>query len=313
MNVNRLKYFIELCRVRSFSRAAENLTISQPGLSLQIQKLEEEFGHCLVDRNSKPLGITEEGELFLGKAIKITQLVDDLHKLSLEIDDAIAGQIRIGIIPTLSPYLIPMVMEQVSKVYPKLKVEVVELITEDILDQLNFNELDAGIISTPIQSAAVSTIPLFYEKFYLYVSENHSLYEQDRIKQQEVPNDELWYLTEGNCFQNQMNSVCPIPSFDMVNSNFRYISSSIESLKRMVEAKGGITFIPELATLNVSSEYEDLIKSFEAPEPHREISLIFLKNRGMKKLVNAFMEMVLEAIPKRMKEKPGNLPLDTKL
>ncbi len=313
MNINQLKYFVELYRVRNFSKAAENLSISQPALSLQIQKVEEEFGYFLVERNRKPLGITAEGELFFEKAVQVIQMMNDFEQLSFELEEEIKGEIRIGIIPTLSPYLTPLIINPAKKRFPDLKIEIVELVTETILTKLKFNELDAGIISTPVKAANFGFTPLFYEQFFLYVAESHPLYKQSRIKRHEIATDELWYLTEGNCFQNQINSVCAIPSFESVSSSFRYVSSSIESLKRIVESQGGITFIPELATLNVSSEYEDLIKPFEDPIPTREISLVYLKNTGLKKLVRAFMEVILGTIPKRMKERPAFPSLDTRL
>jgi|AutmiccommuBRH23_1029490.scaffolds.fasta_scaffold00570_6 LysR family hydrogen peroxide-inducible transcriptional activator len=313
MNINQLKYFVELYRVRNFSKAAENLSISQPALSLQIQKLEEEFGFVVVERSTKPLGITVEGERFFEKAVQIIQLMNEFEQLSFELDEEIKGQIRVGIIPTLSPYLTPLFLTPVKQRFPDLKIEIVELVTETILTKLKFNELDAGIISTPVKAAGFGFTPLFYEQFFLYVAESHPLYQQSRISPNEIPTDELWYLTEGNCFQNQINSVCAIPSFESVNSNFRYVSSSIESLKRIVESQGGMTFIPELATLNVPSEFEDLIKPFEDPVPTREISFVYLKSSGLKKLVRALMEVILDTIPKRMKEQPLLNPLDTKL
>ncbi|KOH44678.1 hydrogen peroxide-inducible genes activator [Sunxiuqinia dokdonensis] len=313
MNINQLKYFVELYRVRNFSKAAENLSISQPALSLQIQKLEEEFGFVVVERSTKPLGITVEGERFFEKAVQIIQLMNEFEQLSFELDEEIKGQIRVGVIPTLSPYLTPLFLTPVKQRFPDLKIEIVELVTETILTKLKFNELDAGIISTPVKAAGFGFTPLFYEQFFLYVAESHPLYQQSRISPNEIPTDELWYLTEGNCFQNQINSVCAIPSFESVNSNFRYVSSSIESLKRIVESQGGMTFIPELATLNVPSEFEDLIKPFEDPVPTREISFVYLKSSGLKKLVRALMEVILDTIPKRMKEQPFFNPLDTKL
>ena len=187
------------------------------------------------------------------------------------------------------------------------------MLTEDILVQLAYNKLDAGILSTPVKSKNVAFLPLFYEDFYLYVSEKHHLFKTEIIAQREVDTEQLWYLTEGNCFQNQVNSVCSIPSFETSKGSFRYISSSIESLKRIVETQGGLTFIPELATLNVASEFEDLIKPIEAPAPYREISLAYLKTSGVKKLVKAFVDVIIESLPKRMQVKPTTLPLDTKL
>ncbi|WP_423126585.1 LysR family transcriptional regulator [Gaoshiqia sp. Z1-71] len=313
MNINQLKYFIELARNKSFSKSANRLNISQPALSLQIRKLEEEFEYQLIDRTKKPLALTAEGELFYEKALKIIQLVEDLGQLSLEMEEQVEGTLRIGIIPTLAPYLTPLFIKQLNRKYPKLFLDLTELNTEDIINRLTYNELDAGILSTPLKAKNIGFVPLFYEQFFLYVSEHHHLFAQDSVKLELLPRNELWYLREGNCFQNQVNSFCRIPDPKDSDLAFRYVSYSIESLKRIVENQGGMTFIPELATINIPSDYENMIKKIEGETPVREISAAYLRTTGLKKLVQLLLNEVVDCIPARMKQKPDVKPLDTQL
>jgi LysR family transcriptional regulator, hydrogen peroxide-inducible genes activator len=313
MNINQLKNFIELTRSRSFSKSAERMNVSQPALSIQIQKLEEEFAYRLIDRTKKPLVLTPEGELFYEKALKIVQMVEDLGNLGLEIDEQVEGKIRVGIIPTLSPYLVPMFIDELNRKYPRLFLDITELHTEEIIARLIYNELDVGILSTPVKAKNIGFVPLFYERFYLYVSEKHEYYSQNEINLDNLPMEELWYLREGNCFQNQVDSMCKIPDIDDTELSFRYVSYSIESLKRIVENQGGMTFIPELATVNISPEYEDMIKTIEEPVPVREISAAYLKTTGIKRMVQILLDTINDSIPSRMKTRPRLEPLDTKL
>lgn len=311
MNFNQLKYFIELERHKSFSEAAKNLNITQPALSLQIQKLEEEYEFQLIDRTKKPLALTPEGQLFYEKALEIVQLVDDLDQLSLDIENKVEGKLRVGIIPTLSPYLIPLFIDEMNRRFPALKVDILELKTEAILGMLSHNELDLGIISTPVKAPKIGFIPLFYEQFYLYISPKHPLGQEETVNLKQLNEKELLYLYEGNCFQNQVDSVCTLPSLSESELSFRYLSNSIESLKRIVENQGGLTFIPELASSNIPAEYEPMVKEIEAPVPVREISACYLKTTGYKKSARAFVDLLLENIPARMKQQPDNKPLDT--
>ncbi len=313
MNINQLKNFIELTRSRSFSKSAERMNVSQPALSIQIQKLEEEFAYRLIDRTKKPLVLTPEGELFYEKALKIVQMVEDLGNLGLEIDEQVEGKIRVGIIPTLSPYLVPMFIDELNRKYPRLFLDITELHTEEIIARLIYNELDVGILSTPVKAKNIGFVPLFYERFYLYISEKHEYYSQNEINLDNLPMEELWYLREGNCFQNQVDSMCKIPDIDDTELSFRYVSYSIESLKRIVENQGGMTFIPELATVNISPEYEDMIKTIEEPVPVREISAAYLKTTGIKRMVQILLDTINDSIPSRMKTRPRLEPLDTKL
>uniref|UniRef100_UPI003217B82F hydrogen peroxide-inducible genes activator n=1 Tax=uncultured Draconibacterium sp. TaxID=1573823 RepID=UPI003217B82F len=313
MNINQLEYLKELYIQGTFSRAAEKLKLTQPALTLQIQKLEEELDFKLIDRTRRPLQFTEEGKLFYQKSLEILRSIEELKQISFEISEEIKGNLTVGIIPTLAPYLVPLFINLLNTRFPKLLLEVVELKTEAIISGLKLGNLDCGIISTPVTSKGVLFTPLFYERFYIYVSENHKLFNRKEIAVDELSDNEIWYLEEGNCFQNQVNSICKINNQPNASQNLVYRSSSIESLRKIVENKIGVTFLPELATINIPSEFEDLIKDFSGEQPVREISLATPKNYSKERQVAALQEIIKDSIPKRMKQEPKSRIVETNI
>jgi len=313
MTLLQLSYVLELSQHDSFSLAAKRLHISQPALSLQVSKLEEELGMKLFKRSPNRVALTAEGELFAEKARELLQLADNLKDLPFELEKKPEGELRVGVISTLAPYWFAMFMDQFAQVYPNIRLTVKELKTEEIIGQLKNGQLDAGFISTPVSAAGMVFRPLFYERFYLYVSEQHELYASESIDLDKVDLKEMWYLQEGNCFQNQVDSVCMYAKEPGEYQNIVYLSNSIESLCRVVENSGGITFIPELATLSVSPEKELMIKEIDRTTPVREISLATTRISKSDRLIGFLLEEALKVIPKRMLAKPVEKTLDTGL
>jgi LysR family hydrogen peroxide-inducible transcriptional activator len=308
MTFNQLKYVLETVAAGSFSAAAQKLGLTQPALSLQIQNLENELDFRIIDRSRKPFELTPEGELFVAKAREIVLMTESLNNLSIELGSQICGVLRLGIIPTLSPYLVPLFIGELTRKYAGLQVEIQEITTEEIITKLNLGELDAGLLSTPLDAHARFE-PLFYEKFFLYVSDAHFLFDKEEVTIAEINPNDLWYLREGNCFQNQVNAVCQINTVEN-KVPLRYISHSIESLRRIVESRNGATFIPELATISIPAELEEMVKPIAPPAPFREISLALSRLHSKEKLVQVFKETLLANIPERMKHKPEGMGLD---
>ncbi len=313
MNFNQLNYFAELVLQGSFTKAAERLGISQPALSQQISKLEQELNYKLIDRLKKPLVLTPEGEVLLDRVEEITKLMDSLKDITIELDETIRGELKVGIIPTLAPYFVPLFINDLNSRYPELDLVVEEIVTEEIIANLKLGELDAGIVSTPIEVSGINFRPLFYERFFLYVSDRHPLYERKAIDLDEFDPEDLWYLKEGNCFQNQVNALCNLARTPIDGQNLIYFSNSIESLRRIVETRKGMTFIPELATTGVAPEYEDMVKPISGEQPVREISLAVSRVHWKKRLVDKLVEVALENLPERMKVKPGSEVITTRL
>ena len=311
MNIVQLEYLKALVHHGSFSQAAKKLRITQPALSLQIRKLEEEVEFQLLDRRKRPIQLTPEGEIFFQKAIEIIKMVNDLKQVSLEMSDDIKGFLRIGIIPTLAPYLVPLFIYNLNKSYPHLQLEITELKTEEIIRQVKMGTLDCGVLSTPVFAVGVLFERLFYEQFFAYVSEKHPQFKRDSLDMDKLQECDIWYLEEGNCFQNQVNSICKI-NFQKKNAqNLIYKSNSIESLRRIVENKHGVTFIPELATINIPSEQEELVKTIGGTTPVREISLVTTKLTPKAKQIAALKKVIIQSVPKRMRQKPQGWVVDT--
>ena len=313
MNLTQLIYLKELVHHGSFTRAAQHLGISQPALSTQIKNLEEETELVLIERNKKPVRLSKDGEVYYEMASEILQRIEVLKDLPFHLSNEVKGALRLGIIPTLAPYFISLIIEELELRYPELELIVEELITETIIQRIKTGHLDAGLVSTPLEISNMHQTPLFYEQFFLYVSDKHPLYERDEIHIEDLDNMNIWYLKEGNCFTNQVNAICNLAGIRKGRQNLVYFSHSIESLRRIVESRQGLTFIPELATMLVPSEMEDMIKPITGRQPVREISIVSGLYFSKKRLLDAFTEVALSQLPWHMKKKPDNWVVDTEL
>lgn len=310
MTLLQLNYVLELSKYQSFSVTAKKLEISQPALSLQVSKLEEELGMVLFKRSPSVITPTLEGELFIEKARELLQMAEHLRDLPFELENKPEGILRIGIIPTLAPYWAPMFMSDFTLTYPHIQIIIKELKTEEIISELRNGNLDAGFVSTPIEAKGMNFRLLFYERFFLYVSEKHELFKHEKIDLDRVDLKEMWYLQEGNCFQNQVDSVCIYAKLPHEAQNLVYLSNSIESLCKVVENSNGITFIPELATLSVEPGKEEMIKEIAGVVPVREISLVTNKISKSDRLINLLLEKALAVIPIRMKTNANGKAID---
>lgn len=313
MDITQLKYARELASKGTFSEAANALGISQPALSARIKQLEDELELILFDRSQKPLTLTIEGERFIEEAVEVLQRFDSLTNLGYELQDEVCGKLKIGVIPTLAPYFIPLFINDLNSQFPDLHVEIEEMITEEVVRQLKHGEIDAGLLSTPIVAKGVYFQPLFYERFFLYVAEEHPLYKQDEVDLKDFDMQDLWYLQEGNCFQNQVNAICQLARRPVPGQRLTYNSNSIESLRRIVESRKGMTFIPELATLEIPADKEEMIKTIKGQAPVREISLATSKAFTKRKLTDAMVRVALSTLPDYMKHKPQTWVVDTEL
>lgn len=311
MTLLQLSYVLELNRQKSFSKAAKMLKISQPALSLQIGKLEKELGIKLFNRTALNVELTNEGEIFAERCAEVLQMVDNLQNLPIELENEPKGILTVGIIPTLAPYWIPLFIDDFQQKYAEINVKIIEMKTEDIISSLKSGAIDAGFLSTPVVAKGIEFMPLFYERFYLFVSNKHKLANSETIDLSKVNLEEVWYLEEGNCFQNQVNSVCSLSGNINPVQNFSYLSNSIESLCKIVESGHGLTFIPELATLSIPADQEEMIKEISGSEPVREISIATTRMNKSDLLIKIFLDEALKPIPKRMQISTSDEVVDT--
>jgi LysR family hydrogen peroxide-inducible transcriptional activator len=314
MKLVQLEYALALKKYGSYSRAAQAVGISQPAMSIQIKNLEGAVGINLFDRSQKKVAPTPEGELFLERAQLLVLQARQLRDYALELSEEYTGELKIGIIPTLAPYLLPLFIEELHEQFSRLQVHVKEAITEEIVQGIKSGELDGGIISTPIGSKVqFTTKPLFYEGFLLFVSEQHPLYTKEQVAVRDIPLKDLWLLREGNCFRDQVNNICELANQEESKQLFYFESNSIESLCRIVEHKGGITFLPELTSLHVNSEREEMIKKLAGPRQVREISMIHLPRHVREEHMDQLAEVIRNSVPKNMLSEGDYGPIPTNI
>jgi LysR family hydrogen peroxide-inducible transcriptional activator len=214
----------------------------------------------------------------------------------------LTGELRIGIIPTLAPYLLPLFIQPFTKKYPGVKLIVNEMMTELIISRLREGKIDAGILVTPLQENGIREHILFYEEMMAYVSKKNAVYEKTYLLPQDIDPNKLWLLEEGHCFRSQIVNLCELRKISKESSHFEYEAGSIETLRRMVELNDGITIIPELATLDMPSRQTQLIRHFRRPVPMREVSLVVHRNYVKEKLIEVLKEEILQKVPEKIRK-----------
>lgn len=297
MTLQQLNYALGLRKYGSFSLAASSLHISQPALSLQIGKLEKEVGLLIFDRTKSPIKPTSEGSAFLAKAHELVHDAEQLLEFSKSASTSLSGRMKIGIIPTLAPFLVPLFAYSFQDRYKNMGLDINEMITEKVVNGVKEGSLDAGIISTPIDVRGIDTIPLFYEKFFLYAS---SIIPENQRTLSAVDYSKLWLLEEGNCFRDQINDFCDVNKM-RENKDFIYRSNSIDALIRIVDTKGGLTILPELTTLILNEDQEDCIEPIGEPKPKaREVSIIKRKTTNKESMIAVLEEHIKKSVPGNM-------------
>jgi LysR family hydrogen peroxide-inducible transcriptional activator len=300
LTLTQLKYALELSATGNYKLAAKQLSISQPALSIQIQNLEEEIGISIFDRNQMPIKPTEEGTEFLNRAQEIIRQSDALVHFADELEQNIRGSLKIGVIPTVAPFLVPLFAEKLQEDHPDLRLDIQEDITEKVIAGIREGKYDVGIVSTPVHARNIACEPLFYERFYFYFSDKppniiHSTEELDL--------SEIWMLEEGNCFRDQVGDFCDLSELRQ-DRQFIYRTNSIDALIKIVEGKGGFTILPELCTLTLTAEQEENIMEISSVrQKAREIGLITAAHHGKQRLIDHLGLAIRDNIPKHMLQK----------
>lgn len=307
MTFTQLEYLIALDRFRHFGVAAENSFVTQPTLSMQVQKLEQEVGIKIFDRSKQPVIPTEAGREIIEHAKKIIAERDGLLDVVQMRKGILSGELRIGIIPTLAPYLLPLFVRELVKNYPSVKLVVQEMMTDLIIERLRDGSIDAGILVTPLNEQGIREDVLFYEELMVYVSKKNREYKKQYILPQEIDPSKLWLLEEGHCFRSQIVNLCDLKKAGRAGHIFEYEAGSIETLRRMVELTDGITILPELAVIEMSGQQQQQLKQFKRPAPMREVSLAVHRDFVKKRLIEILKKEILRALPEKLKKNKGNV------
>ena len=307
MTLTQLTYVVALDNHRHFSDAANACFVTQPSLSMQVQKLEDELGVIIFNRKNGVVP-TAIGAQIIVQAKRILAETAGLHDIVQHFNNENAGTIKIGIIQTLAPYLLPLFLHKFIKKYPEIKITISELTTEKIIQRLKSGDLDAGLMATPLLEADMAEDVLFYEEFVAYVSPNDALYNKKYILPADIDVNKLWLLEEGHCLRSQVINLCALQKSAAHEKHFDYETGSIETLKRFVEQNQGITLLPELATLDLSRNKKAMLRYFKAPAPVREVSIVSIHNSAKKRLIEMLKSNILENLPEQiLKHKVKNI------
>jgi len=294
MTLQQLEYIVALDTHRHFVNAAESCFVTQPTLTLQIKKLENEMGTLIFDRSKHPIEPTETGRQIINRARQILREVNGLKDYVNTEKDNLSGTFRVGVIPTIAPYLMPRFLKDFSDKNPDINLKIREMESEQIIHDIKHDLLDIGIMATPLDESNIREVPLYNEPFLLYIAEQHSLFTKTNITPEELPQQGLWLLTQGHCLRNQVLSLCNQKNNSKLE-NISYESGSIETLRNLVKNHMGYTLVPELSVFEEKND--DRIKRFAEPEPTREVSLVVHKGFTKEAVIENLRDSILKKIP----------------
>jgi LysR family hydrogen peroxide-inducible transcriptional activator len=300
MTLTQLEYVLAVYKHCHFGKAAESCFVTQPTLSMQLQKLEDELQLTLFDRSKNPIAPTDEGRAIIEQAQKIIKEQKRLYSLVEESKVEITGEFKLAVIPTLSPYLIPLFIRSFHKKYPRLKLQILEHKTEDIIEMVKKDEVDAALLATPLHEKSINERVLYYEPFYLFLSPGHPYIKKTKIKQDDLDINDIWLLNKGNCFRDQVLNICSRVG-DRDEGNINFESGNFETLKNMVQSGDGYTILPHMALAGLTTSQKKLIKPFSSPIPTREISLITHRDCLKLRVADLLEEEILGFIPDELR------------
>lgn len=307
-SLTQLEYVLAVHKFGHFAKAAEACRVTQPTLSIQIQKLEEDLGVVLFDRSKKPVLLTDAGKRTIEQMQVILFEVRKLENLVQQSDqEQLKGELTLGIIPTIAPYILPRLLPVLDKEFPDISLKIVEKQTHEIVDTLASDEIDVGLLATPLKISKIFELPLYYEPFSLLCRKDHPLAQSKRIKYSSLSIHDIWLLEEGHCLRHQVLDVCSMKTQSQATRSsstqvrkFNFESGSLETLKNLVNSFGGYTLLPALAAKSLGSK--TVLIPFERPIPAREIGLVYRREHYKNNLIEALGEAILKSIPEELRK-----------
>ena len=291
MTITQLQYVLAVAEHKNFTLAAEKCFVTQPTLSMQIQKIEEELNILIFDRSKKPIQLTAIGQKIVEQAKNIVNEAGKIKDIVEFQKGFIGGEFRIGIIPTIMPTLLPMFLNNFIKKYPKIKLIIEELNTNEIITRLKNGHLDAAIAATPLKDEKIKEIVLYYEPFVAYVPENNIISQKTEIEISDLNLDEILLLQDGHCFRDGILNLCKNQQMSGKNS-FQIESGSFETLIKLADEGLGTTLLPYLHTLNLNDKDKLKLRQFKEPKPAREVSLIYPKSELKIHIIDALRNTI---------------------
>ena len=296
MQLSQLEYIIAVDNYRNFVKAAESCNVTQPTLSAMIQKLELELDITIFDRKAHPVVPTEVGRKVIDQAKIVLFNTSQLHEIVLGEKGQNKGTLKLSIIPTIAPYILPKLFGIFKEEYPKINLHIFEMRTSIVIEKLRKAEIDMAILATPLEQEDLLEVPLYYEPFSAYISPKESIYLKDEIFTKDLKMDKMWVLPEGHCLRKQVFNFCNHRNV----SNSIYEAGSIDTLIKIVDNNGGYTIIPDLHINFLSEEQKKNIRPLSAPVPVREVSIVIRQDYVKEKLINIVADSVKKIIPESM-------------
>ena len=291
MTITQLQYVLAVAEHQNFTRAAQKVFVTQPTLSMQIQKLEEELDIQIFDRSKKPIQLTETGRKIVNQARNIVNESERIQDIVDQQKGFIGGEFRLGVIPTIMPTLLPMFLTNFIKKYPKVKLKIEELNTEAIIEKLKDGHLDAALAATPLELPGIKEQVLYYEPFVAFIPDGHRLAKQDKLDVDELDVDDMLLLEDGHCFKDGILNLCKA-SRNYEGDNFQLESGSFETLIKLSNEGLGMTLLPYLHTLDLRESDKSKLKMFKDPVPAREVSLIYNKSELKIQIIEALRKTI---------------------
>ena len=298
MNLRDLKYIVAVAETRHFGKAAERCFVSQPTLSGQIKKLEEELGVTIFERTQRSVEVTPVGEAILEHARQIMDQAEVIEQLALAHQDPLAGPLRVGAIPTLSPYLMPLLLLPLKKKHPQMKLVLSEELTDTLLERLRIHEIDAALLATPVEEPDLEALPLFDEPFYIAYPREHPFYAKEKITRRDLESVNLLLLAEGHCLAKQAMDVCHLKERDQKGDMADLRAASLETLLQLVAAGFGCTLVPALAMRGSWTSGSGVVaQPLALPDAYRRVSLVFRHSYPRRQALEAFASIIQDNLP----------------
>ena len=300
ITLTQLEYIVAVDTYRHFGKAAESCFVTQPTLSMQIKKLEEDLQIIIFDRSKQPLIPTDVGVRVVEQARIILKETEGLNNIVKDHKNLVSGMLRIGIIPTLAPYLLPLFIGKYKRKYPNIHIKVIEQTTDKIINLLNRDLIDVGIVVTPLKEGKIIEKPVFYEEMMIYVNPQNKLHAKKELSLEDISAPDVWLLSDGHCFRNQVVNLCSFLGSVDSRLPFHFEAGSLETLMNIVDREGGVTLIPELATFSMAESRKANVRTFNNLKPLREVSLAYSLHFAKHKLINLLIREIKNVIPEEL-------------
>ncbi len=290
MTITQLKYVLAVAEYQNFTIASEHCFVTQPTLSMQIQKLEDELDTQIFNRNKKPIQLTEVGVKIVEQAKIIVDESTRINDIVEQQRGFVGGDFKLGIIPTVMPTLLPLFLKAFIKKYPKINLKIEELTTEDIIKKLSDGHIDVAIAATPLENESIKERVLYYEPFVGFVPKEHRLFERLKLKVDDLNVNDILLLEDGHCFKESIVNLCN--TFGNKNNHFQLHSGSFNTLIKLSKAGLGMTLLPYLQTLDLDNKEQIYLREFTEPVPAREVSVIYHKSQLKIHLIDALKNTI---------------------